>query len=208
MTIHFKVWPYSFLTQIMGQSKNMTLGLASERRRSIFDSFLEPRDVVFVGDSLTEQAPWNDMFPNVSIANRGIGGETFEDMLLRLDDIVALEPKAVFLMGGVNDAISDDLPASVSHFTSIVETLGSHSIDVYIQATIEPNGPRRHFVRQLNAKIHQYAVEHLLTWIDTGFLSNDDGLKPEFTLDGLHLNGEGTRAWQRILEPHVAAAVE
>lgn len=33
-------------------------------------------DIVFVGDSITDGAEWEDLFPNYYIANRGISGDT------------------------------------------------------------------------------------------------------------------------------------
>ena len=72
------------------------------------------------------------MFPNVEAANRGIGGERFEDMLTRVDDVLALQPRAVFLMGGINDARDGDLDTSMIAFETIVETFINEGIDIYV----------------------------------------------------------------------------
>jgi lysophospholipase L1-like esterase len=207
-TMHNHVWPHSLLQKFVKQPVSEERGMANRQRRSIFEIFTEQKDLVFLGDSITEQAPWEEMFPGVAIANRGIGGERFENMLSRLDDIVALQPKAVFLMGGVNNASSNDLHLAMSAFSGIVESLRDNGIYVYLQATIEPQGSRRPFVQRLNIEIRRYAEKNGLVLINTASLSDYQGLKSEFTLDGTHLNGRGMKTWQQILEPYVAAALE
>jgi hypothetical protein len=57
----------------------------------------EPVDVVFLGDSVTEG--WHDKRPGFFTRgriNRGIGGQTSSQMVLRMySDVVALRPRAV-----------------------------------------------------------------------------------------------------------------
>jgi len=61
--------------------------------------------VVFLGDSITQG--WNSLanaFPNINVANRGIGGDTTRGVLYRLkDDVLNLDPKAIVLLIGTND---------------------------------------------------------------------------------------------------------
>jgi len=37
-------------------------------------------------------------------------------------------------------------------------------------------------------------------------LSDAQGLKPEYTHDGIHLNGAGFKVWADVLAPYLAAA--
>src|SRR5215471_1248621 len=71
--------------------------------------FLAHRDqdkgaVVFLGDSITQG--WNDLaqtFPDMKVANRGIGGDTTRGVWFRLqDDVLDLDPRAVVLLIGTN----------------------------------------------------------------------------------------------------------
>src|SRR6185369_6092309 len=48
---------------------------------SFFTTFGRHADVVMVGDSITDGADWGEMFPGVSIANRGIDGDTTDGVL-------------------------------------------------------------------------------------------------------------------------------
>ncbi len=56
-----------------------------------------------IGDSLTEQGLWSEMFPEHTIANRGVGSDTTADVLARMDTILATKPERAFIMLGVND---------------------------------------------------------------------------------------------------------
>jgi acyl-CoA thioesterase-1 len=65
---------------------------------------VDPRRVVFMGDSITELWPLADSFPGPSYVNRGISGQTTAQMLVRmLPDVIALKPAAVVILAGTND---------------------------------------------------------------------------------------------------------
>ena len=72
-----------------------------------FDLFskLQPStgNIVFLGDSITQYAEWNELFSNEKIVNRGIGGDTTEGIINRLDQVVQISPSKVFIMIGIND---------------------------------------------------------------------------------------------------------
>src|SRR5215470_4664517 len=57
------------------------------------------RDVVVVGDSLTERGEWWELLDR-PVANRGVAGDTVEAVRARLDDIAALDPRVVFVLVG------------------------------------------------------------------------------------------------------------
>ena len=75
-----------------------------EVRRGLFAlSKFPTAPIVMLGDSLTEAAPWDELTGCRQIANRGIGGDTTARVLSRLDEVLSMRPRAVFLMVGVND---------------------------------------------------------------------------------------------------------
>ncbi|NWK94616.1 GDSL family lipase [Sphingobium lactosutens] len=60
--------------------------------------------VVFLGDSITDR--WNlaASFPGKPYVNRGIGSQVTAQMLLRFhQDVIALKPKVVVILAGIND---------------------------------------------------------------------------------------------------------
>ena len=67
------------------------------------DNPVEKDDIVFLGDSLTDWGPWDEIFPDYPIKNRGIGGERVKGLYRRLDNVVIGQPAKIFLMIGTND---------------------------------------------------------------------------------------------------------
>jgi len=73
-------------------------------RISIFDQIpLSSDDIVFVGDSITDQGEWEQLFHSLNVKNRGIGADTTQGVLHRLQEITNAKPKKIFLMIGIND---------------------------------------------------------------------------------------------------------
>jgi lysophospholipase L1-like esterase len=63
-----------------------------------------PGRVVFMGDSITDLWRLEDYFPGQPYVNRGIGGQTTPQMLVRMyPDVIELKPAAMVLLAGIND---------------------------------------------------------------------------------------------------------
>ena len=84
-----------------------------------------------MGNSITEG--WShympEMFDNQTYINRGIGGQTTPQMLLRFrQDVIALEPKLVVILAVTNDIAGNtplkDFESVAVHLFSMAE-LGS-----------------------------------------------------------------------------------
>ena len=79
-----------------------------ERHVSFFAAFpVEQRDIVFVGDELTEEGRWSELFPGTPVKNRGIAGDTTRDVALRIGQVASGNPGKVFLMIGGKDAAAE-----------------------------------------------------------------------------------------------------
>jgi lysophospholipase L1-like esterase len=64
----------------------------------------EPKRVVFMGDSITDFWKLDQYFPGKPYVNRGIGGQTTPQMLVRMyPDVIDLKPAAMVLFAGTND---------------------------------------------------------------------------------------------------------
>jgi hypothetical protein len=66
----------------------------------------DPERVVFFGDSHIGLWYLADNFPGKPYVNRGVGGQTTAQMLVRFrEDVVKLKPQAVLVLGGSNDVL-------------------------------------------------------------------------------------------------------
>jgi lysophospholipase L1-like esterase len=175
-----------------------------------------PVDVVFIGDSITEG--WLDKRPGFFTRgriDRGIGGQTTSQMLLRMmSDVVALKPRAVHIMGGTNDIAGNTGPMtaqmSEDNARAMTDIAQRHGIEVLI-ASVPPaaNFPwapaieTRGAIAELNRRLHRVAHETAATWVDY-HPALDDGsgaIKPGLASDGVHPTEAGYDAMATIVEP-------
>ena len=183
--------------------------------------------VVLMGDSITDH--WDTAqglaSPAVNIVNRGIGGQNTSQMLLRFeDDVVALKPAVVVILGGTNDlrAYVGD-PASVGpsalqriarNVTAMSDIAKARDIKV-ILATLPPVGADREKVSRdaeailaVNAWIKAFAAERGYPVADYHAALVDPAgvLPPGLSADGIHPNAQGYAAMRPSLERALAKA--
>jgi lysophospholipase L1-like esterase len=183
----------------------------TERRLSQFEVLsTNPVAVVFVGDSITEGGLWSEWLPGVDVINRGISGNTTQDILDRMPHIVSVRPDKLFLMIGVND-LNKRLGAAVAlrNYTTLFDLIDAQlpNTEVYIQSVLPVNAvwpliDNTH-IPTLNAALVQHADERGYRYIDlhSVFSDAEGALKPDLSNDGIHLLAPGYRLWRsQILE--------
>src|ERR1022692_2887602 len=75
----------------------------------------DPGRVVFLGDSITDGWRLAQYFPDKPYVNRGIGGQTTPQMLVRMyPDVVDLKPAAVRILAGTNDISHNTGPETIT----------------------------------------------------------------------------------------------
>ena len=188
-------------------------------RTSFFHSFGRASDVVMLGDSLTDGAEWREMFPAQLIVNRGIDGDTTEGVLARLDDVLAIKPKVVFVMIGINDFADASRTANAVFITyqSIVSRLGRSGARVVVQSTLPCNEAKGEWkscaalnsrIRQLNSQLATLASVRV-RYVDlTPALAGTSGLHDDLTYDGVHLNGRGYQLWKNAIARYMPSATQ
>jgi lysophospholipase L1-like esterase len=186
-------------------------------RTSFFHSFGRESDVVMLGDSLTDGAEWREMFPDQLVVNRGIDGDTTEGVLARLDDILALKPKVVFVMIGINDFAdtSRSAEAVFKTYQSIVSRLERSGARVVVQSTLPCNEAKGQWkscaainssIGQLNSRLATLASGRV-SYVDLiPALAGSRGLRDNLTYDGVHLNGEGYGLWKNAIARFMPSA--
>jgi lysophospholipase L1-like esterase len=192
-------------------SRNMSY---SEVRRGLFAmSKIQTAPIVMLGDWLTEAGPWTDLTGCLTIANRGIGGDTTKRVLDRLDEVLALKPRAVFLMVGVND-VSLGIPseATIGNLRAILGRLAGADAHTFANYVLPVTA--RYTKRRINSDISRLntvfatllADRPNITPIDVRpQLSGADGsLREEFAYDGIHLTPKGYAVLRDAIAPHVA----
>lgn len=179
--------------------------------------------VVFFGDSITDGWKLPQSFPNKPYVNRGIGGQTTPQMLVRLfPDVIALKPKALILLAGTNDIARNTGPVTLTHIAyniqAITELAQKHGIKVILCSllpvsdyTSRPQTANRPpaDVLKLNAWIKEYAAKSGAVFADyhAAFADEKGWLKEGYSNDGLHPNAKGYELMAPIAEAAIAKAL-
>ena len=173
-----------------------------------------PGDVVFLGDSMTDMAPWHELFPGLPVKNRGIAGDTVGGVLARVEAVLAPAPRAIFLLVGANDLNQGaDVAALLDTYGTLVARIqaGAPGTRLVVQSLL-PMDPFRWGVRAegaieaFNAGLAKLAAERGVEFVDLGRQFLRDGrLDPALTHDGLHPNGAGYARWHAVIGERVAA---
>ena len=166
----------------------------------------EGETIVFLGDSLTQDGDWTAWFPEYNVVNQGVGGDTTDDVLARLDRVVAARPDSVLLLIGTNDlATRHSVEHLVRNIQSILVQLRRDlpGCRMLLQSIL-PRG--REFAEQIgeaNIHLRQFAATVRAQYLDLwpAFAQADGELEATYTDDRLHLNAAGYDAWLSELRP-------
>lgn len=171
--------------------------------------------VVLMGDSITENWALGDpAFFDERHLDRGISGQTSPQMLVRFrSDVVALRPKIVHILAGTNDIAGNTGPTSAQDFEndimSMVESAHVNGIRVLIGSIPpcaafgwQPRVNPKPWIRQLNAWLRAYALQHDAQFIDYySVLAGPSGeFRADLSNDGVHPNRDGYRLMRGLLE--------
>jgi lysophospholipase L1-like esterase len=97
----------------------------------------EPKRVVFMGDSITDFWRLDQYFPGKPYVNRGIGGQTTPQMLVRMyPDVIDLKPAAMIVLAGTNDIARNTGPMTAEliqeNIMAMTELAQLHGIKVIL----------------------------------------------------------------------------
>jgi acyl-CoA thioesterase I len=178
--------------------------------------------VVFFGDSITDMWNLEESFPGRTYVNRGIGGQTTSQMLVRFrQDVINLQPKVVVILAGTNDTAGNTGPISnediEANFASLAELARGNRIRVIFssilpvhnytpesQELFSQRSPER--ILALNRWLKDYCSSNRLTYLDYFSPMIDDKglLKRDLAQDGLHPN----KAGYAVMAPLAEKAIE
>ena len=159
-----------------------------------------------VGDSLTQGGDWQAWMPGETIYNFGVGGDTTDDVVARIWDVINAQPAVVVLLIGTNDLA---WRRSVEHVVRNVETIlvtlrrELPETRILVQSVLPRGHEFADQIRDINRHLWQFAPTVHAQWLDLWpALALDDGeLNPAYSDDRLHLNEDGYRVWVNELVP-------
>ncbi len=161
--------------------------------------------VVFLGDSIidywgTKAGIW---FPHATWINRGIGGQTTSQLLLReRADALSLRPKAIVIEGASNDMRLGFSNEQIrDNIVSMAELAHAHHISVFIAGMAPVCDCFRDLtglrtvdrIHKLNLLLEQACHQGHWTYLDFNSPLEDSSghMRKELTTDGVHPNAAG-----------------
>ena len=190
-----------------------------EQRATLFEALhTSPKDIIFLGNSITNGCEWAELFDNPHIKNRGISGDICEGVYDRLDPILKGKPAKLFLLIGINDVSrgtsADSIAGGVKR---IIEKIQSDSprTKIYLQSVLPVSDVYNMFqshtskgkvVVDLNSRLVELAKDKKVFYIDlySHFVDKATGkMRSDLSNDGLHLLGKGYLLWRDLIKQYV-----
>jgi len=180
------------------------------------------RRVIFFGDSITDAWHLDHYFPGKEYINRGIGGQTTPQMLLRFrQDVIDLKPAVLVVLAGTNDISGNTGPMTLEeieeNYASIAELAHAHNIQVIFSSVLPVHNytersnnmfltrpPSK--ILTLNNWLKSYCTANNLIYLDyfSAMVDGQGFLRKELAEDGLHPNDAG----YRIMAPLAQTAID
>jgi lysophospholipase L1-like esterase len=193
-------------------------GTYYDQRELLFESLpTSESDIIFLGNSITDGGEWCELFENPNCKNRGISGDITDGVLNRLETITKGQPAMVFLMIGTNDmnwGRSNDTIAM--NVREIVQRIKKESprTKIIVQSILPTNDcyglftghtKRWQDVAIINGMLKTMSEEEGVTYLDlySRFATEEGKMNPEYSNDGLHINGEGYKLWKAAVEEEI-----
>jgi len=182
--------------------------------------------VVFFGDSITDMWAIADSFPGKPYINRGIGGQTTSQMLVRFrQDVIDLQPRVVVILAGTNDIAGNTGPIPnedvEANFASIAELAHVHNIRVVFSSVLPVHNytpqSKELFAQRsserilaLNRWLKEYCAANNLVYLDyfTPMVDDKGLLKRDLAQDGLHPNKAGYASMAPLAEKAIETSLQ
>ncbi len=181
--------------------------------------------VIFFGDSITDMWHLDESFPGKPYINRGIGGQTTPQMLVRFrEDVINLQPKVVVILAGTNDIAGNTGPMTLdeieANYASFAELASLHHIHVVFSSVLPVHNytpqsqelfaqrsPAK--ILELNRWLKNYCGVNGHIYLDYFSAMVDDKglLKRDLAEDGLHPNKTGYKIMAPLAESAIARAL-
>ena len=186
-------------------------------KQTLFDNLPSSKNAIyFLGDSLTDGCEWNELLSNNNIKNRGLNGDSTQGVLNRLNQLTKSKPQKIFIMIGINDLLSNvETNIVLDNYQKIIQTIKTDSpkTKIYIESILPMNfeidKTKRPITNQniadFNNKLKDFSDNSTIFYIDlySKFLDSSNQLDKQYTLDGIHLNGQGYLVWKNEISKYI-----
>ena len=171
-------------------------------------------DAVFFGDSITCDGNFDELFPALRVVNLGVYGDTLEQLLYRVPEVRAEDPARIFLLGGINSLLPDNVEKCLEQYELLLDELRTACPEAQLIVEsvlpvadyLDPEGAENEAVRRFNEGIAKLAEEKGCGFADLWAVYEKNGaLDRAQTRDGPHLNFNAYGPWAETVAPFLPA---
>lgn len=168
-------------------------------------------DVVFLGDSLTDAYDLQKYYPDYTVLNRGIGGDTTVGLEKRLEvSVFAVSPKAVVMLIGANN-----MKEMMNNYETILQKFeqnlpNSRIILLSLTSMGGDWGKNNQLAAYNNVLIKKLAEKYGFDFVDlySPLLDPETGeIFAKYTTDGGHLTPDGYAVLTEQITPAIERAL-
>lgn len=197
---------------ILGLHKIEPLKYAYASKANCLNQLHINADIVFLGDSLSHHGKFDSLLHEYKVCNLGVPDDTIQGLLNRLNEVYAVSPKKLFVMGGINTLSKYNYKKSLLIYETLLKDIKKYfpETDVYIQSVLPVSKSFEKFylsndlIREYNSKLIELSSKYQFTYIDLYSAYAKDGfLNSEYTADGLHLKTDSYIVWSNIIRKYL-----
>jgi lysophospholipase L1-like esterase len=164
--------------------------------------------IAMLGNSLTAYADWNELLGRKDVQNFGVADFSIKQLSWLLDQwVIPSKPGLCFINGGQEDImLGVPVERIAEDYSMILDSLQHNGIQPVVQSTLmrweDAEGNRQ--ADRINQLLKAICNERNIDFINLNtVLSGKNGLKPQYTTDGMHLNSKGYELWSIILKDYL-----
>ena len=180
------------------------------------------KKVIFFGNSITQVwSDYTDFFSDNGYLNKGISGQTTDQMLVRFKkDVVDEKAHCVVILAGINDLAENNGPISLEDIFKNIKSMVKIANDNNIKVILSSILPAYEFLWNpgiypsddiifLNKNLKDFCESGYATYVDYHNSMKDkrNGLRDDYTYwrddfngyDGVHPNKKGYLKMERII---------
>ncbi len=170
------------------------------------------KTLLMLGDSLVEWGQWEDLLPEITVLNRGIAGETTEELAGRfIQEITSLQqPDALLIQSGTNSLLLGN-PYFPAIFQSMVPAIREFypTCPIIINSLMPMPIVPVEELKEVNDQLKQIAtMVSNCHYLDTVGPFNEKCLPithPGFLTDKVHLSTRGYQVWAAAIATCLAS---
>lgn len=193
------------------------------RLQDITEQQIEKGQIVLLGDCVIEYFDTEKYFPELTVYNNGISGDTTELLMDTLyKRAIKYKPSKLFLSIGSND-IGFEGRSVKEIYNNIIEIIQeiktrSKETEIHLVSVIPVNPANKDFINReyvdrrdnyeigmLNYYLRNYARKNRIKYVDARreLSTSFDQLSLEYTFDGFHLNESGYDVFSKLIKQYI-----